>query len=237
MTTAIAAPARVAIPTLAGLVNYVRPGESLLLTGVAWEDYEQLLDWRDDWRRTVRLTYDHGKLGIMVVTNLHERLRKMLALLIEAWISETGGDYVPSGQLTHKRKDLERGFEPDECYYIQNWQKVPGLREVDFTVDPPPDLSIEVEVSRSVLGRLPIIAAFKVPEVWRYDGERVTVLLLDTDGTYRESPVSVAIPNFPFANAPHYLGMAAAIDAGFASIDRQFRAWIRSTSPPSPPTT
>ena len=50
--------------------------------------------------------------------------------LVEAWIEETGGEYLPSGQLTHKRADLERGFEPDECYYIQNWKKVGGLREL-----------------------------------------------------------------------------------------------------------
>src|SRR5439155_22415191 len=99
-------------------------------------------------------------------------------LLIEAWIAETGSEYVPSGQLTHKRKDLERGFEPDECYYIQNWRKVAGLREIDFSTDPPPDLTIEVEASRSLLGRLPILAAFQIPEVWRYDGEHLTVLLL-----------------------------------------------------------
>jgi Uma2 family endonuclease len=237
MSTATTTPPSETVPTLAGLVNYVRPGQRLLLTGVSWEDYEQLLDWRDDYRRTVRLTYDSGRLEIMVVTNLHERLRKALALLIEAWIEETGGEYVPSGQLTHKRKDLERGFEPDECYYIQNWPKVAGLREIDFMVDPPPDLSIEVEVSRSILSRLPIIAAFKIPEVWRYDGERVTVLLLDLDGTYRESDTSAAIPNFPFADAPRFLGMASAVDIGFAAIARQFRAWVRATFPPPAPTT
>ncbi len=237
MSTATASPPSDTIPTLAGLLDYVPPGERLLLTGVSWEDYEQLLDWRDDYRRTVRLTYDSGRLEIMVLTNLHERLRKILALLIEVWIAETGGDYVPSGQLTHKRKDLERGFEPDECYYIQNWPKVSGLREIDFMVDPPPDLSIEVEVSRSVLSRLPIIAAFKIPEVWRYDGERVTVLLLDSDGTYHESATSAAIPTFPFADAPRFLGMAATVDIGFAAIHRQFRDWVRATFPPPAPTT
>jgi Uma2 family endonuclease len=237
MSTATALPPIETVPSLAGLVNYVRPGQRLLLTGVSWEDYEQLLDWRDDYRRAVRLTYDSGRLEIMVLTNLHERLRKILALLIEVWIAETGGDYVPSGQLTHKRRDLERGFEPDECYYIQNWPKVSGLREIDFMVDPPPDLSIEVEVSRSVLSRLPIIAAFKIPEVWRYDGERVTVLLLDLDGTYRESATSAAIPNFPFADAPRFLSMASAVDIGFAAIHREFRDWVRATFPPPAPTT
>lgn len=220
------------LPTLAGLVDYVRPGERLLLTGVEWDDYEQLLLWRDEFRRGVRLTYDRGRLEIMVVTNYHERLRKVLALLIEAWLAETGGEYVPSGQLTHKRKDLEQGFEPDECYYVPNWPRVAGLRELDFTRDPPPDLT--VEVSRSVTSRLPIFASFKIPEVWRYDGERVTVLFLGGDGTYHESPTSRAIPNFPFAEAPRFLAMAASVDTGFGTIGRQFRARVRQTFPAPP---
>jgi Uma2 family endonuclease len=223
--------------TLVDVVNYVRPGQRVLVTDVKWEDYEHLLAWRDEHRpRSVRLAYDQGRLEIMVVTNLHERLRRVLDLMLIIWITETGGEYLPSGQLTHKRDDLEKGFEPDECYYIQSWKRVAGLREIDFTTDPPPDLMIEVEVSRSVLSRLPIIAAFKVPEVWRYDGEKVAILLLQPDGSYAESQSSRAVPNFPFSEVAKYLAMAESSGESFASIDRQFRAWIKSL-PAGTPTT
>src|SRR6185312_6939551 len=149
-----------------------------------------------------RLTYDCGYLQIMVVTNPHERLRKVLAMLVEAWLEETGGAYVPSGQLTHQRKELKKGFEPDECYYIQNWKKVAGVRQINFLKDPPPDLMIEVEVSRTVDSRLPIIAAFKIPEVWSYDGEAVKILRLQSNEKYKEARTSRAIPDFPFTEAP-----------------------------------
>lgn len=215
-------------PTLIDIVEYLRPGQRLAVTDVSWKDYEELLEWRDDYRRSIRLTYDRGRLEIMVVTNLHERLRKILALLVENWIEETGGNYIPSGQLTHKRKDLDRGFEPDECYYVQNWKQVAGLRELDFTKDPPPDLMIEVEVSRSVFGRLPVIAAFKIPEVWRYDGEKITVQLLQANSEYRETTASLAIPNFPFTEAPRFLAMAGDASLSYADIGRNFRQWIRS---------
>jgi Uma2 family endonuclease len=220
--------------SLADVVNYVRPGQHVLVTDVSWADYEQILRWRDAHRPGARLTYDRGRLEIMVVTNYHERLRKVLAQMIEDWIEETGGDYVPSGQFTHKKEDLEKGFEPDECYYIQNWKKAAGLREIDFRTDPPPDLAVEVEVSRSVISRLPILASFKIPEVWRYDGERVTILVLGPDGAYQESTTSRAIPNFPFADAPRFLEMAGSVDVGFATISRQFRAWTRSRVPLPP---
>jgi Uma2 family endonuclease len=238
MTTAtLAAPASppAAVPKIAGLVNYVEPGEHLLLTGVHYDDFMRLAEWRDETRRwSVRLAYDHGKLEIMVVTNAHERFRKIVALLIETWIEVTGGDYLPSGQLTHRREDLQRGFEPDECYYIQNWRAVSGIREIDFTKDPPPDLAVEAEVSQTVLDRFPIYAAFKVPEVWRYDGEQLIVLLLQSDGTYQESSASRALPTLPLAELPRFLTLADDLIISFAAISRQFREWIRSLPPTAP---
>ena len=233
----LAAPASppLAGPKIAGLVNYVEPGEHLLLTGISYDDFVRLAEWRDEVRRwNVRLAYDRGKLEIMVVTNAHERFRKIVAILIETWIEATGGDYLPSGQLTHRREDLQRGFEPDEYYYIQNWRAVSGIREIDFTKDPPPDLAVEAEVSRTVLDRLPIYAAFKIPEVWRYDGEQLIVLLLQSDGTHRESSASRALPTLPLAELPRFLALANDLTIGFAEISRQFRTWIRTLPQAAP---
>jgi Uma2 family endonuclease len=214
---------------LTALMNYVDPGQRLLITGVRYHDFVRLAEWRDEMCRwSARLAYDHGKLEIMVVTNPYERFRLIVAMLIEDWIKETGGDYLPSGQLTHRREDLERGFEPDECYYIQNWKKVAGIREIDFTKDPPPDLCVEAEVSRTILERLPIYAAFKIPEIWRYNGERLIVLLLQPDGSYQESTVS---PALPLAELPRFLALADDFSTSFATISRQFREWIRTLPP------
>ena len=150
-------------------------------------------------------------------------------MLVEAWLAETGGQFVPSGELTHRRRDLKKGVEPDECYYIRNWKKGAGVRQIDFLKDPPPDLMIEVEHSRKVKGRLPIIAAFKIPEVWRYNGEELIILQLQPrKGRYVEVEESRAIPDFPFDDAPRFLKMAASIDVSYAEIDRQFRKWVRS---------
>lgn len=230
-TTAIPVAPAPPTRTLVDVVNYVRPGQHALVTDVDWEEYERLLEWRDQNRpRSVRLTYDQGRLEILVVTNVHERYRRILDLLLIKWLEETGGEYVPSGQLTHKREDLEKGFEPDECYYIQNWKKTVGFREIDFAKDPPPDLMIEVEVSRSVLGRLSTIAAFKIPEVWRYDGTRVIILLLQSDGSYAESETSRAVPTFPFAIVPRFQRLSEEPQVSFAEVARKFSAWIKSQS-------
>lgn len=214
---------------LMSLIDYAEPGFRLSLTGVRYADYVELLHARTDAGRAgVRITYDHGEMEIMVVGSTHERLKKIVALLIEMWIEETGGAYLPNGGMTHLRSDLEKGFEPDECYYVQNWAKVAGPREIDLTKDPPPDLTVEIEVSRTVLNRLPIYAAFKIPEVWRYDGSRFAVLLLQPDGSYRESSVSRAMPTLPITEVPRLLALADDVSLDFIAIRRRIREWIRS---------
>lgn len=212
-------------------IRTVRAGECVQIRDVTWSTYEKLLETRDRIRPRTRLLFDRGSLELMVVSNSHERLKEIVGLLVAAWIEETGGDYVPSGELTHKRPDLERGFEPDLCFYIASAHKVLGLRELDFAKDPPPDLAVEIEVTQSVLDRLPIYAAFGVPELWRYDGETLTVLVLGTDGAYSASQSSPSLPRLPLADFSRFLGMAQSTEVGFATIARQFRAWIRTNFP------
>jgi Uma2 family endonuclease len=241
MTTATAAPPEAVEPArdkaFAGLVEFMltrAPGRRVTVEPVTWEEYEALLDAREAAGRHVRLTYDQGRLEIMPTSLAHELLKKILAILVEAWLEETGGDYIPGGNVTVKAEDRERGFEPDECYYVQNWGRMAGRHELDLSSDPPPDLVLEAEVSRTATGRLPVFAGLKVPEVWRYDGERVIVLLLDADQTYRESPVSVAIPTFPCGEVPRFVAMADNA-ASYAAVGRAFRAWVRSLPPAAPP--
>jgi Uma2 family endonuclease len=239
--TAPRAPALTPLPravTLMDIANALKPGQCLTVNGVTWDEYWRTVLWRDEYRtHSVRLTFDRGELSVMVITNQHERFKRVLDLMIVSWIVGTGGEYVPSGELTHHRDDLERGFEPDDCYYVQNWQKVTGTREIDFKKDPPPDLMIEIEVSRTVVSRLGTIAAFKIPEVWRYDGERITPLAFQPDGTYAEVTASTVLPGFPFAEAAAELTRAAALCAGYGELGRLFRAFAaKHSAPPAAPT-
>lgn len=41
---------------------------------------------------------------------------------------------------TIKRLDLRKGVEPDAAHYVQNETRVRGKRQINFAVDPPPDL-------------------------------------------------------------------------------------------------
>ena len=91
---------------------------------------------------------------------------------------ELGIEAEDLGSTTFRREDLERGFEPDSCFYIQNEKEIRGNVRIDPAVDQPPDLVIEIDITSPSLNKLPIYARMGVPEVWRYDGERMAILVL-----------------------------------------------------------
>ena len=51
---------------------------------------------------------------------------------------------------------LTATFEPDGCFYVQNERRIRGKQRIDLTVDPPPDLVIEVDITSPSLDKLPI---------------------------------------------------------------------------------
>ena len=102
--------------------------------------------------------------------------------------------------------------------------------ELDLTIDPPPDLAIEIDISRSSLDRMGIYAALGVPEIWRFDGETLRVGRLSADGTYAPSPASVALPFLPMAEVVRFLRLAEGMD--HSRWGREFRAWVRDELAP-----
>lgn len=98
-----------------------------------------------------------------------------------------------------------------------------------MAVDPPPDLAIEIEITRSVLNRLGIYAKLGVREVWRFDGEALTVLLLGPDGNYAPSPTSAAFPYLPMGEIARFLNDEGTDDTRWG---RAFRAWVREVIVP-----
>ena len=97
------------------------------------------------------------------------------------------------GSTTFRRQDLKRGTEPDSCFYIQNVERIRGKKEIDLTVDPPPDLVIEVEITSPAVPKLPVYARLGVPEIWLYDGRAPRILRLAGD-QYENSDRSGVLP-------------------------------------------
>jgi Uma2 family endonuclease len=168
------------------------PDKRVVLPCVSWETYERLLA-DDEERRVPRITYDQGVLELVTPSTPHEEDALVFAHLVFIVAANLGTPIRSVGSTTFRRKDLERGFEPDASFYIQNEERIRGKRQIDRTVDPPPDVVLEMEMTRSALDKLPLFASMGIPEVWHCDGQRVTILILEQD-RYRESSNSLALP-------------------------------------------
>ena len=127
--------------------------------------------------------------------------------------------------MTVSRKDLQKGFEPDNCYYVQHESQMRQKTELDFAVDPPPDLAVEVDVSRSSLGKRELYAAFGVPEVWRYDGQRIEVFTLGPEHRYLPSAKSLCFPGIPLDEMTRVLGRMNTESE--TVLIRSFRDYVR----------
>ena len=145
--------------------------QRVVLHDVSWEAYERLMADHAE-ASGPRFFYDRGTLEIMSPSAEHEEANRTLSLLVEVIAEEFGIEVRNLGSTTFKRADLARGFEPDSCFYIANLSKVKGKKEIDLAVDPPPDLVIEIDITRSSVDKMATFAVLEVPEVWRYDGER-----------------------------------------------------------------
>src|SRR4029453_4930950 len=156
------------------------PEARVILHNISWSLYEQLLAEHEDKSRP-RFVYDRGELEITVPSYEHEELNRLLDNCIAIIAMEWDIEYCDAGFNPFKRGDLKRGFEPDSCFYVQHAEQITGKKRLDLTIDPPPDLVLEVDITHSSLDKLSILAVVGVPEVWRYDGERVRMLALAGD--------------------------------------------------------
>lgn len=199
--------------------------QKFLLTDMTWEGYETLLKVLGD--RPIRVTYDHGILELMSPSYNHERCKRLLGRFLDTVAEELNIPLIGGGSTTFRRQDLERGLEPDECFYIQNVDAVRGKQTIDLTFDPPPDLAIEIDIKSSSLDRMTIYAALGVREIWRYDGTCLKVYLLE--GTsYRESLQSSGFPTLPVSELTRFLQQSLELDD--TALLRSFRTWFRNES-------
>jgi Uma2 family endonuclease len=195
-----------------------------MLYDVSWNFYRSFLKELGD--RPIRLTYDRGNLELMAPSFRHESLSAILGRFIEILTMELNIPIRSGKSTTFSREDLERGLEPDECYYIRHEPLVRGKSELDLAHDPPPDLAIEVDITSSSINRMAIYAALGVEEIWRFDGETLRISRLGPGGKYEESDESSCFPFLPWREFIQFLDEIPEQDE--TSLARSFQSWVRS---------
>lgn len=198
--------------------------QRILLHCVSWEDYCAIRNALMD-RPALRMTYDQGELEIMGISRLHEYYALCLGRLIEVAAEESEVMIAPGGNMTFQREDLARGLESDNCFWVAHEREMRSKGTWDPLLDPPPDLVLEVEVSRSALNKMHIYAALRVPEVWRADGTTIAIFMLRPDGSYERVERSLALPKLPVHEFARFMQPNESLD--YLSVIRSFRAWVR----------
>lgn len=169
-----------------------RVAQTVVLRNISWETYQRLLKERGRDTQP-RYNYHLGKLEISIPSAEHERVKQMVAALVASVAAGLGIHVEACERVTFQEENLDSGFEPDACYYIENPGVIRARKRVDLTEDPVPDLAIEVDLGGPSLQKLPIFATLGVPEVWRYSADGITIHKLAGD-EYHELPASEVLP-------------------------------------------
>jgi len=152
---------------------------TIVLHHVTWETYEKILDERNG-SSNPHFFYHKGKLTIMPTSLEHKAIVYFLELFINLVTIEWQIDCVGFRSATFRREDIKDGFEPDSCFYFgENKMKMLGKKLFDGEQEPPPDLIIEVDITSLSLDRFKTFKDFGVPEIWRFNGEKMQILKLE----------------------------------------------------------
>lgn len=194
-----------------------------MLHEVSWTEYEDLLARLPDNAR-FRLSYDQGTLQIMTLSPRHERLKSLFTPLLTVLAEEQELNLVSLGSTTFKLAGAARGLEPDDCYYVRQADHIAGRDRIDLTVDPPPELVIEVDITHPSQDKLPIYASLGVMEVWRHDGQTLQILRLQEE-QYTTTAESVLFPGLPAATLSDFVRQGD--EQGIIPMVRAFRTWVQ----------
>ncbi|HLG15376.1 MAG TPA: Uma2 family endonuclease [Blastocatellia bacterium] len=156
------------------IATQLPPDASVVFRDVGWDEYEELLDQIGE-ASGLRISYDNGSLEIMTISAEHEKYALFLNRVVSTLGLRLRIDILFFGSATMKQRKRRKGKEPDACFYVQTAPVIGNKVQLDFETDPPPDIAVEIDVHHDSRASFPIYAALGVPEIWRYDGQALTI--------------------------------------------------------------
>lgn len=162
-------------------------GNEVIFPHQTWEDYERLLKIRQS-KTLPKLYFNATTQEIRLMSPLpsHGKRIDLLRDLVKIILHQKEKDWECFDPITLK-VPFQAGIEPDTCFYIDNRVAILGKDRIDLTLDPPPDLAIEVDFTS--ITDVKAYELLKIPELWIYRQEALTIYLLEGE-KYQESEVS-----------------------------------------------
>ncbi len=205
----------------------IQPGQHLTLRQVSWKEFEAILEEMGEHRAS-RVAYYQGVLEIRMPLPEHEKVKILIGEVVNILLDELEIDWEPYGATTFKRSEMAVGLEPDDCFYIQNAALMIGKQRINLSIDPPPDLAIEVDVTSKT--QLDAYLALGVPELWIYAEGKLQIFLL-IEEEYQPVETSPIFGNLPIIEGIlQFLHNSEVV--GSSAARRGFRKWVRSQFSP-----
>ncbi|NES94419.1 MAG: Uma2 family endonuclease [Desertifilum sp. SIO1I2] len=155
-----------------------------------WQDYCTLRQSRGD-RPLPRLKFRLGEILLMSPLPKHGREAHLLARIVEILLDSETRNYEAFTPITMEIPE-EGGIEPDYYFYIDNWQAAVGKDRLNWQVDPPPDLVIEIDVTTYTAAE--DYAPYRIPEVWLFKNNGLKIYSFSGE-SYQQQFVSRYFPN------------------------------------------
>lgn len=199
----------------------IQPGQQLLLEAVSWQQLENILAELGE-HRAARLSYSNGILEIMVPLPEHEKAKEIISDIVKILLEAQQIPFESLGSIALKNQRMTQAVEPDACFYIQNQAAIIGKNRLDMSVDLPPDLAIEIDLTSRT--QLDNYQTLNVPELWRYRRGGLQINLWQ-NGQYLESDSSPNFPDIPIVELVNHYVQQSQI-AGRTQAIQAFRNWV-----------
>ena len=134
--------------------------QHIVITG-QWEHFE-LIQQGFEYSKA-RLSYYDGRIEIIMPGRFHKLFKRMIGLLIEAYLLDRQINFFPTSAMTQKVEKIA-SVEADESYEIGELK-----------------LSIEVRVTSGSLDKLVTYKALDVHEVWFWEDGVLAIYHLNND--------------------------------------------------------
>ncbi len=200
----------------------LQEGQRVILDRVSWQEFEDILEDLGEHRHS-HIAYYKGVLEFRMPLPQHERNKMLVSHLLVVLLDKLGLDWESLGSTTFKSRRMQAGIEPDDCFYIQNYRAVIGMKRIDLEVDPVPDLAIEVDLTSQT--QMSAYEALGVAEIWRIRNGKLEINLFQ-NGKYVSSAISLAFPSIPVIEGIS-LFLERSDNLPMSALRREFRAWLK----------
>lgn len=191
------------------------------------------LEMLEDPVRAPMIKFHAGRLLLVSPMYTHELASRRLDMFLTAVCGILRIPLRGCGSTLFRRMDQDHGIEPDSSYYIQSFDAVREVAEIDPRRPrcPAPDLMVEVVVTHGTEMATAVCLELRISELWLYHprASRLVFLVLETrknrPAAYRPSKTSRA---FPFLEAQEIVSWITHGEVDDSAFDRKLRKWIRS---------